>query len=134
MTLMGTCLWLFDRSPAYFWTGRYVLEIRLTSKPDHEVAKVSAGALQGTKDDVDRLRRGVYSSDRMLKPLDWSANSVSTLEVWCGGKRSYLGRDLSYGEDNILALKVEFNDGKSEFRYFEIPPGHGRRSMTVEVP
>jgi hypothetical protein len=131
--LAGLFSW-YDRSEVIRMIGAFPLELRVTARPEHNISQIAAGTQNGPKGLIDDLRRGVFPPDCRFRPLDWPRELFVELNVTWVARQSVLGRELSYAEDGILVLRLRMANGETEYRYFEVPPGRGRRSMTVEVP
>ena len=63
--------------------------------------------------DAAELRINPRRLDLDLQDVGWVAGKPFIFRVTCSGKTSYFERELSYYEDRLLILRVEFDDGFS---------------------
>lgn len=113
--------------------GHYDLEISLAPPKDREIVRVSAEVLSRVEN-VESLR--VHPEEFALfgKDVGWVEGQPFLVEVWCSRRSTGIGRELSYAQQSVLLLRVEFQRGAPEYIVVQIPDGRVKRTVSVSVP
>jgi hypothetical protein len=127
-------LFLFDYIFGSFWVGSFPLQVSLVSKSDRRINRITAGVLVSTKESANAVKADLSRFQFDLEPMDWKQGSPFTVRVSCTGEDSGFGRELSYGQGQLLILCVEYADGQKEYVTADIPDGRRLRDITVDVP
>ena len=126
-------LLLADLLLAVTWAGYFPLDVRVENNQPIAIIQVEAATwftqewAEAIAGDPDR-----YSHD--WKPVTILEDEQFTITVRCGGRRSMLGREISYVEHRYLAIRVKLASGESRVKVVEIPEGRRRRHVTVTMP
>ncbi|HEV3144163.1 MAG TPA: hypothetical protein VGZ47_09790 [Gemmataceae bacterium] len=131
--IIAGILLTFDYLYLHFDDGAFPLQVNLVSKNDRSVNRVSVAVLM-YEQEATTLSAEASRFDSVLMPVNWKPGSPFVVNVVFGGEYSGLGRELNYGQARILAIRVEYADGKIEYVTTEIPDGRRQREITVEVP
>ncbi|MFI5460544.1 MAG: hypothetical protein ACHRXM_34450 [Isosphaerales bacterium] len=136
---ISSLVWVaLDRQGMALWVGGYPLKVYLVPPDDRKIVKVSY-ALVRRKQDAEYLRN-VWAEDPQIDPLrlDFALKSISWTEgqpfavyVNCHGATLRSGRELSYSQDRVLILRLQYEDHPGQYIAVDIPDGHSQRQVSV---
>jgi hypothetical protein len=132
ITLGLLILAAIDKFQAIAWIGAFPLDVRLHALADRKVVRIWYGYTRPRSAAKEELN--VLLAEFNGRPVHEFKDGESTVDIKCIGRSTGLGREITYGEGQVLILKFEYEDGEIQYKVVEIPPGRGRRSVTVEIP
>lgn len=112
------------------WIGQIRLTIHLHSKHPSPIRAVSFDDRR-REPGCDLVEHYVWDGLRRAEELD---DSDFLVRVKCTGREDGWGRELSYGQCDLVLLQIEFEDGKIIRKLVDVPPGRGPREIIVKVP
>jgi hypothetical protein len=124
---------VYDRGTEVRWLGSFPLEVHLMSKRDRRLTKVSFDTL-ASRNWAEEVRNGPPWPEFDPRPVQSFADGRFTVSVRTIGTDSGLGRQLTYAQEELLLLWLDFADGERRFEVVEIPNGPGGRQVMVESP
>src|SRR5262249_36908677 len=131
--VLAAGLLAYDLVVGAFCDGKFPLEVKLVSKTGREIVGVSAQALM-QREWGEELRSDPQGFELDLQPVKWVEGRPFTVRVPFSSTRSGFGRELSYGQFELLVLRVEYADGTIAIVTARIPDGHSQRELSVEAP
>ena len=112
------------------WLGEIRLTVHLHSKHPSPIRAVSFDDRRRTPgcDSVEQYEwDGLRSAEELAK-------SDFLVRVKCTGRDDGWGREISYGQCDLVLLQIEFEDGKIVRKLVDVPEGRGPREVDVQVP
>jgi hypothetical protein len=123
---------VYDQTQAIGWIGGYPVEVRIERTGGRPVRAASAALL--FRQEWDWARSDPARIDSPWKPVPVGDGDLFTVEVKHFGKDSGLGRQLSYGREEVLVLKVDYADGEVQLVTADLPGYRERRRLVLQVP
>lgn len=131
---------VYDFGAVARWDGQFPLWVKLTAPSDRKIVKVFArivpvyvwpGVREALATDPGINPRSLGLED---DAVSWVEGRPFTISVWCSGRVSNLGRELSYSQERHLVIRVEFDDLERENFMVNVPDGRSVRSVSVSIP
>ncbi|REJ86501.1 MAG: hypothetical protein DWQ34_27160 [Planctomycetota bacterium] len=117
------------------WVGSFPLEVRLETNSDAPISEVWYDATPSTysRERPDLIRQDLRHGDIFFKEADDFDGNTFIVTVRMTGATSHLGRELDYHQDELLVVKIDFENGHSSLEFAEIPDGREARQVTVRL-
>jgi hypothetical protein len=131
----GVAIFLFavDLTGGILWDGGFPLQIMLSSPTDRKIVRVDV-LTAASLEHVPNPQAGSAWPDPDYEQIAWVEGQPFTVQITCSGVRTGLGRELRYSQFQLLILRVEFEDGITEWIHVKIPDGRFRRDVMVPIP
>jgi hypothetical protein len=115
--------------------GAMPFEVKLRQSVLRPISQVSYDTLLGQPNAISMLQTNIeqYKDACTFRPVNDFNRDRFTVHVPFSEHLGSFGRVLSYVQLRILALKIEYVDGKVEYRVVEIPDGRERRKLDVQL-
>jgi len=115
--------------------GAMPFEVRLRQNALRPISHVSYDTLLGQPNAIPTLQTNFeqYKDACTFRAVNDFNDERFTVHVPFSEHMGSFGRVMSYVQLRILALKIEYVDGKVEYRVVEIPDGRERRELEVQL-
>jgi hypothetical protein len=129
----AVALWLGSSFRAFSCLGFRDLEVDLSDRTGRQVVSVSARACSEAWYIGPRRIEPSWLEFRPDDRVLWVPGRAFAVRVRFAAERSFLGRELSYGQEPCLALQLEYAGGTSRVVAVKIPDLRMRHRMSVTV-
>ena len=119
-------------SQAAMGSGKIPLEVSLIEPANHKIVGLSYIPLSD-RNIATSLNEGFEPDESIFENVIWKSGQPFIAKIPKSSHTYGIGLEFNYYQAPLLLLRLEFDDGSTQYQVVEVPDLREKRSMTVTI-